>query len=340
MESVDLTKLSREQLLDLLKKKEATETVSKPQSSVVQSTAPTPEIKESRCCFKSKRAKQPHVPCTKPVTVRYGTVEFCHQHSASTQALEEKAKWQAQFIPVETIQKTEPIVEPLPKISEPPKVVEIVEDTPPQKITPPKPEPPKPKTSAIIQPPQLKSDIQATFAKVEKKLAQTTISAPKPPPPTKKKIIRPNVWGRFEDPDTCIVFDHTTSRAYGLQDRSTGRVLPLREKEIKICMANGWGYDAVPKKPKKPVVPDPVENEEEEESSEEEQEEETEGENEGDENEEEEDEGENEEEEEDEEETGEEKNEGDVDNENQNGEDEDDEQPDDEDGHEDEDDDE
>jgi len=59
---------------------------------------------------------------------------------------------------------------------------------------------------------------------------------------TKRKKIYQNKWGRYEDPDTKIVFDHKTKAAYGVQDHKTGAVHELSKYHITVCKRNGWGY--------------------------------------------------------------------------------------------------
>lgn len=62
-----------------------------------------------------------------------------------------------------------------------------------------------------------------------------------------KKKISPNKWGRFEDPDTGIIFDPKTKKAFGVQDHKTGKILPLSQKHILICKKYKWGYYYIPK---------------------------------------------------------------------------------------------
>ena len=105
----------------------------------------------------------------------------------------------------------------------------------------------------------------------ETKVAPTpTKSAKETTGATVKKRIFPNKWGRYEDPDTHIVFDGQTKRAYGVQDHKTGKILALSQKHIDICNARTWGYFIIkkeqqPEPKKKPVKSKPVEPESEEE---------------------------------------------------------------------------
>jgi hypothetical protein len=61
-------------------------------------------------------------------------------------------------------------------------------------------------------------------------------------PVTRTKIIKPNYWGRYEDPETGIVFNPKDKTAYGVQD-PTGAVHGLTKEHIKICIKNGWNYN-------------------------------------------------------------------------------------------------
>lgn len=61
-------------------------------------------------------------------------------------------------------------------------------------------------------------------------------------PVTRTKIIKPNYWGRYEDPETGILFNPKDKTAYGIQD-PTGAVHGLTKEHIKICIRNGWSYN-------------------------------------------------------------------------------------------------
>jgi hypothetical protein len=84
------------------------------------------------------------------------------------------------------------------------------------------------------------------------------------PPQPKTKKIKPNIWGRYEDLDTHILFDPTTKQAIGVQNRN-GTVSALGKKHISICKKLGWKY-RVPKG----YNYDDSDNEKEQESSDEE----------------------------------------------------------------------
>jgi hypothetical protein len=62
---------------------------------------------------------------------------------------------------------------------------------------------------------------------------------------TRTKRIGPNRWGRFEDPETHILFNPATKCAYGIQ-KSNGEIATLTSSHIKICKHNGWDYTDIP----------------------------------------------------------------------------------------------
>ena len=125
----------------------------------------------------------------------------------------------------------------------------------------------------------------------EQKKPDSYESPKKHAPIVRKKHIGPNKWGRFEDPDTHIVFDPRTVCAYGVQEPN-GKIICLTPKHIAICEKNKWKYT-------KPVKDSDEESDEE--SSSENSDEDAQNEEEEDEEEEEEEEEEDEEEEEEEE---------------------------------------
>jgi hypothetical protein len=59
----------------------------------------------------------------------------------------------------------------------------------------------------------------------------------------KTKIIKRNIWGNFEDPDTNIISDKVTGKAIGIQNHKSGAIEPLQPKHIDICNKYGWKYD-------------------------------------------------------------------------------------------------
>jgi len=140
---------------------------------------------------------------------------------------------------------------------------------------------------------QHRNTVQANKAKQdweeeEKKAASVKVVPPKQeskvlkkeaPKKTKKEAIstrrkiKKNKWGHFEDEETGIVFDPHTKTAIGVQDRKTGALLALSDKNIAVCIKYGWNYAVTKKKKKVPVVEPSSSTEEssEEESPEEEE---------------------------------------------------------------------
>jgi hypothetical protein len=58
---------------------------------------------------------------------------------------------------------------------------------------------------------------------------------------TKRKVIRPNKWGRFEDIDTHIVFDPFNKTAVGVQ-LANGKMKKLEDEHVELCKKHGWKY--------------------------------------------------------------------------------------------------
>lgn len=50
-----------------------------------------------------------------------------------------------------------------------------------------------------------------------------------------------NMYGRFEEPRTHLLFDPVTHQVYGVQAQ-TGNVLPLTPKHYDICRKKGWKF--------------------------------------------------------------------------------------------------
>lgn len=88
---------------------------------------------------------------------------------------------------------------------------------------------------------------------------------------TKKIIIKPNKYGRYEEPESHILFNFETKCAYGVQGPN-GKVTALTPKHIAICEKNKWKYNK--------IVEDSDDDEEEEEDDDAEEEDDEEEENE------------------------------------------------------------
>ena len=111
-------------------------------------------------------------------------------------------------------------------------------------VQPPNPYPPKartPPSQKVVSAKRMPKSSQAKVKRVppvkEKRKVQTKT---KPEPPKTKKI-KPNIWGRYEDLDTHILFDPKTKQAFGVQNRN-GTISALGKKHINICKRHGWNY--------------------------------------------------------------------------------------------------
>lgn len=197
-----LEELSREELLELLRKKD------EPSQS-----SSTKEISVKICKFKPARGK----PCDQEATTKYG---YCKKHSTTLQARRER---EAMEFESEVSTPTQPPSEP--SVPEPSREPEQVVESRPEKLLTPR-------------------DVE-----------EYDHEYVKPPPPRRrrKKIIKPNRWHRYEDPETRIVFDPSTKKAYGVQDYDTGRVLSLTARHINLCKKYGWQYQRA-------VIRDPYED--------------------------------------------------------------------------------
>lgn len=63
-------------------------------------------------------------------------------------------------------------------------------------------------------------------------------------PSKKKKTIQKisvNKYGRYEEPNTHIVFDFHSRKAYGVQS-SDGKLKPLTSEHVRICQLRKWKY--------------------------------------------------------------------------------------------------
>ena len=172
----------------------------------------TKEEKESeespspeKCIYKPVRGNQ--TECTSNATTPYG---FCKKHSRTVQARKAREKW-----------------EELNKPPEPPKEEELQQETPPKEV------------SEKVE--ERLSRLEKQTKALSKKKKQTRKGERKPV--VRKKVITPNMWGRYEDPETHIVFDPTAKKtfAYGVQAKN-GDLLGLGPREISICKNNGWDY--------------------------------------------------------------------------------------------------
>ena len=233
----DYSNLSNEELVALLKNNEGS-----------ARNVPTANVEDAplfgQCQFKPSRPK--NAPqCVDGATTSYG---FCKKHSRTVQAKKARDLHEANQLIAE-IEEERGIEEKLPPVTEIEGGLHNERETPIALLTPKKTTVSKPKTPE-------KSKVAAKKAATKaKKTAARSASQPdtgKSPvqepkrgsrqPTTRRKTIRPNYWGRYEDPDTHIVFDPTTTCAYGVQE-PTGRVTALKPEHVEVCQRNGWNYN-------------------------------------------------------------------------------------------------
>jgi len=267
----DLSSLSKEQLLQLLQQKEAAEQLQSqgiPPQSAAAATAASPK-KESAvggpCHYRPVRSNQG--ACTDPAVSEWG---FCKKHSRTVQARKAHEKWEAENTPPQASPVASPVQTPVQAVSQPPPIStgttrvdldaeldrlesEVLEEEDVDameqfaRANAKKTRPVRSRVQEEISPAKPKSGGRRAKASPAKRSAKPKAQASRPKaarkPAVRKKVIRPNFWGRFEDTETHIVFDPTSKCAYGVQD-ATGKVLALTTKHITICERNGWNYNA------------------------------------------------------------------------------------------------
>jgi hypothetical protein len=162
------------------------------------------------CQFKPTRSGQ--ASCSDSATIFYGDVGFCKKHSRTVQAVASKKQWES------TLPKEEPEVKEATKEVSAPK--EVAKEHPVEEVK-----------KEIKE-----EDIKKAPMKEPRETKEQT------PKVVVTKRIKMNKWGRYEDPDTGILFNPTTRAAYGVQDRITGKFLPLTRGHIEICKKNKWKY--------------------------------------------------------------------------------------------------
>ena len=212
-----LSSLSVEQLQELLRAKKAENPGNESEPQNV-------------CSFVPKRANQ--LPCTEVAVFHYGDYHCCKKHNRTVGAINAKKEWQEQN------RLAEPVQEPTEEPTAEPTVVEpVVEDTP------------EPKVELVAEPvvePAVEKPVEKVVEKVvekpAKEVSKPILKKTKSKPLIVKRVIKANKWGRFEDRETGIVFDPDSKAAYGVQNKKTGRVDPLSQKEIDICNRYKWKY--------------------------------------------------------------------------------------------------
>ena len=247
LELMDPSLLTVEQLTELLNKK-----ISSPTKIISDVSPKVDEEKSLKCAFKPTRANQ--TVCDEKADIFFGSLGYCSRHRRSVQALNarknnEEANKEKLLISSPKIE--EPPVAPVPVTPVAQTETKIIssnkknKDAKVSKKTPPpvdeisSPQESKNKNSPAI------SETKISKEQPMVPVAKQTSSVP-PPKNVIKKKITPNTWGRFEDPDTGIVFDPKTKMAYGVQDHTTGKILSLSKKHIDLCKKYKWKYHVLP----------------------------------------------------------------------------------------------
>lgn len=228
----DFSALSREQLIALLKQKEGDD---------VQPPPSKPTLVGKPCHFRPSRSNQK--PCNDTSITEWG---FCKRHSRTVQAKKARERWELENSQKEEEPEKEPVVYPPP-----PQTPTEVTPLPPTETVPETPVSTniekevsqmaeKLENVDIDKEEEKKSKKKAAKTKVRPRIEMTTKRQRKKPV-VKRKKIRPNYWGRYEDTDTHIIFDPLSKKAYGVQ-LPGGGVGALTPNHIAICNKNGWPY--------------------------------------------------------------------------------------------------
>jgi len=213
-----------------------------------------------KCSFIPKRADQ--VLCGEAPEFQYGESCYCKKHQRTVQAMNAKKRWEEEKEVRETRGEEQKLE---PESVSPPAVAPESAETEGKEGT---------EISVPAEPEQIKEE--KIPEKVAEKKKEQTKPVSKSSPKAKKasvtkKVIRANKWGRFEDPETGIVFDPKSKAAYGVQDHKSGKVKALTPAHVKICEKYSWKYHVIKSTPSRVLVVESSEEESEEleESSEE-----------------------------------------------------------------------
>lgn len=185
---MELEKLSREELLQLLRQKE-------------DLTPSAPEPEPQKCSYTPVRSNQKE--CTNVASTEWG---FCKKHSGTVQSRRAREKYESEQVETSSIDTPVEIEE---EAVNSPDLTQELNDI---------------ETKVLESPPRVQKRVKGVKR-----------------PATRKKVIRPNYWGRFEDTSSHILFDPNTKRAYGVQEQS-GEVSSLTASHVAICERNGWDY--------------------------------------------------------------------------------------------------
>ena len=222
-------------------------------------------IDGQKCSFVPKRSDQSE--CKDAPCVQYGEQLYCAKHKRSVQALKAKKQWEeANTVPSEPTPEETKSELPVVSSSVSTDAVEAVSIENKVEELPPAPaasETPVPKvTSSKTAPEPVEEKVVSLAEALTKepskpKKGAKAVAKKAAEPPMRKRVITPNKWGRFEDLETGIIFDPRTKAAYGVQDHSTGKVKALTPAHIKICEKYKWKYHVIKSAP----VPEPESSE-------------------------------------------------------------------------------
>jgi hypothetical protein len=232
---VDISTLTVDQLQNLLAQKMASQ--KQPEVTTVPVKEPVKEPVKL-CAFRPSRINQEE--CKSEPVVFYGNNGYCAKHRKTVQAIKARSTVD---VDKNNVGKHSDDPKDFGRLSDDPKEVkeEVKESQPSeedQKNVKTQKVPVKSSGTSIPSKPVENVKPKISSPQKEKPVAR-------PVAKTTQKKIRPNQWGRFEDPDTNIVFEPATKMAYGVQDHISGKVVKLTPKHIEICKRHQWAYGPV-----------------------------------------------------------------------------------------------
>lgn len=241
---VDYTSLSKEDLIKLLVDKDTLEHEPEIQSeindkseeesvdlasNITNLSEEVPQLDIPQCRYRASRGNQ--TPCPELATTPY---EYCNRHKGTVQAKNAKIKWEKKEI-FDSANETE-------------KVEEEVEDDKPYTPEIDSLFEEKVENNKLLEGLYDGKSSENNNNSGYKQLGniKKEISQRNGPAIRKKKIVR-NMFDRFEDTKTGIVFDPITKKAFGVQKKD-GSITKLTRQKIEICKKKGWKYASVDKK--------------------------------------------------------------------------------------------
>jgi hypothetical protein len=234
---VDPSSLTVEQLTELLNAKNTSPIKIVKRGNDVRDK----ETDIKKCSFKPTRTNQ--TDCDQNADIFFGKTGYCSKHRRSVQALNAKKNMEE-----EEKQKTsEQLISPAPtsKPEDSQKLVPENKSSQGESLEKQNDSSSSLKSGLSPGGPEI-SDRSVPNISTKTGKSQVTMNAIPPKKTVIKKKIKPNTWGRFEDPDTGIVFDAKTKMAYGVQDHTTGKVVSLSKKHIALCEKYKWKYYILP----------------------------------------------------------------------------------------------